>query len=145
MQDYEVVKTDQGYVVVVAGKYYSLPASARLMPPEDLRIIFEGLKNTTPIAGRIERADVTANFIHQKSDAPTPGVDQKNEQNRQNETNRQGAAPAPGTDQANAQPWQGRRRWRPTESKPGSSLAEPAPGSSPANEVGVLGQRAPVV
>jgi hypothetical protein len=63
MTDYEVSKTDQGYVVAVGGKYYKIPDSARLMTAGDLKIIFEGLKTTTPIAGTLQRTDMSASFI----------------------------------------------------------------------------------
>lgn len=74
MVDYEVAKTDQGYVVAIGGKYYRIPDSARLMNPVDMKILFEGIKNTTPIAGTIQRTDVSAGFMHAPTEpgAPNP-------------------------------------------------------------------------
>jgi hypothetical protein len=63
MESYEVVKTDQGHVMYVDGKFYSVPDSAVRMNKEDLALIFEGVK-TKPVAGVVTRSDVTANIIH---------------------------------------------------------------------------------
>jgi hypothetical protein len=63
MDSYEVVKTDQGHVMYVDGKYYAVPESAVRMNKEDLALIFEGVKSK-PVAGVVTRSDVTANIIH---------------------------------------------------------------------------------
>src|SRR5450631_183687 len=69
MDSYEIVKTDQGHVMFVDGKFYSVPETAARMTKDELAVIFEGVK-TKPVAGVVTRSDVTANILH-AGDAPT--------------------------------------------------------------------------
>jgi hypothetical protein len=68
MDSYEVVKTDQGHVMYVDGKFYAVPEAAVRMTKDDLALIFEGVKSK-PVAGVVTRSDVTANIIHTGNEA----------------------------------------------------------------------------
>jgi hypothetical protein len=63
MEDYEVVKTNQGYMTYISGKYYSIPDGAARFGKEDMKAIFEGIK-LRPLAGTVTTEAVTNAVLH---------------------------------------------------------------------------------
>jgi hypothetical protein len=63
MEDYEVVKTNQGYLTYISGKYYSIPDGAARFGKEDMKFIFEGVKSR-PLAGTVTTEAVANHVLH---------------------------------------------------------------------------------